>query len=130
MATTQDIQNAARELGKLIATHEAAVKFEATLKKLDADIEAQRVLNDYNRHLTMIAQKEQNSAPIEVEDKRKLEQLHNQVVQNPLLREFQVAQMDYVDLMRGVEEAMAGRPAAAPNVAATSPLVNPDLSGK
>ena len=68
MATTEQIIDAARELGKKIGAHEAAIKLESIAKKLEADVEAQRVLNDHNRHLQTLAEKEQAGTPIEVED--------------------------------------------------------------
>lgn len=130
MASTDDILSKARELGELIQQHEAAKKLEDVLKRLEQDEQAQRALNDYNRHLQTLAEKQQQGKPIEVEEKQQLEQLQKQVVMNPLLRDFQTAQMDYVDLMRKVDEAMTGRTGGAGGAGAeaTAPLVNPDLS--
>jgi cell fate (sporulation/competence/biofilm development) regulator YlbF (YheA/YmcA/DUF963 family) len=110
MATTQEILSAAREVGKLIASHDIARKLESAMSRLQGDVEAQRVLNDYNRHLQKLSEKEQSGKPIEVSDKQQLEKLQNAVIRNPLLRDFQMAQMDYLDLMRKVDEAMAGQP--------------------
>lgn len=134
MSSTEKILEAAKKLGGMIGEHEAAKKLEAATTKLQNDSEAQRTLNDYNRHLRMVAEKESQNQPIEVEDKHKLEELQNAVIHNALLRELQIAQMDFVDLMRRVDEAMQGPaattvlpPEAAPQTA-TSPLTNPDLS--
>ncbi|MCX5662655.1 MAG: YlbF family regulator [Planctomycetota bacterium] len=114
MPTTQDILDAAQKLGKLIASHDSAGKLEAAARKLQGDVEAQRILTDYNRHLEKVSEKEATGKPIEVADKQQLEKLQGAVVRNPILRDFQVAQMDYLDLMRRVDEAMAGgEPAAA-----------------
>jgi cell fate (sporulation/competence/biofilm development) regulator YlbF (YheA/YmcA/DUF963 family) len=110
MATTQEILKAAEDLGKLISTHETAKKFDDAVRKLQADVEAQRVLNDYNRQLQKLGEKEAAGKPVEVDDKRQLEKLQAAVIRNPLLRQFQIAQMDYLDLMRRVDEAMAGSP--------------------
>lgn len=130
MATTQEILAAAKELGKLIATHESSVQFEQTLRKLEADIEAQRLMNDYNRHMTGLAEKEAAGKPIEIADKRQLEKLQAGIARNATLREFQMKQMDYLDLMRRVDEAMAGDHAHAQGGgAAESPLTNPDTAG-
>jgi cell fate (sporulation/competence/biofilm development) regulator YlbF (YheA/YmcA/DUF963 family) len=109
MATTEEIISKAEELGKMIANHNAAQQIEKVAQKLEKDIEAQRALNDYNRCIAKIGERESQGKPIEVEDKRILEKLQQQVIMNPLLREFQVAQMDYVDLMRRVDEAMMSR---------------------
>ena len=109
MATTAEILEAARELGNLISRHEASTKLEAVAEQMDADTEAQRALNDYHRHVETLAKKEAERKPIEVEDKRRLERLQQAVANNAVLRNFQTAQMDYVDLLRQVDEAMTGR---------------------
>lgn len=136
MASTQEILDDARKLGEKIAEHDTTRKLERALKALDADTKAQRALNDYHRHIQAIAEKEQQGKPIEVADKKKLTELQNVVVTNAALRDFQVAQMDYMDLLRKVDEAMTGEvglpeettggPGGA-GAAAQSPLVNPDL---
>jgi len=124
MASTEQILQAARELGKLLASHEAAARFEAVIQKLQSDTEAQRLLNDYNRQMTTIAEKEATGKPIEVADKHQLQSLQQQVSANAMLRELQMAQMDYLDLMRRVDEAMSPMPAGeeAPGV----PVPGPD----
>ncbi|MCC7406895.1 MAG: YlbF family regulator [Phycisphaeraceae bacterium] len=122
MASTQEIITAAADLGKLIATHDAAKRFEDVLKKLSQDVDAQRLLNDLNRHATKISQKEMQGQPIEVHEKHELEKLRQSVARSAVLRDFQVAQMDYVDLMRQVDEAMAGRAGGPDAVGAASPL--------
>lgn len=109
MATTQEILDLAQALGKQIGTHEASIKFEKSLKLLQGDVEAQRLLNDYQRHMAKIAEKETKGDPIEVDDKRRLEDLQGQVISHPTLRDLQVSQMDYLDLMRQVDEVISGR---------------------
>lgn len=138
MATDDQIQKAATELGEMLGEHPKVGRLDAAIKKLKEDTEAQRAINDLNRHLQTVAEKEMAGQPIEVSDKRRLQELQNTVVHNLVLREFQLAQMDYVDLVRRLDDAMYGRSAAAAAVgvtggsgdpaAAESPLVNPDLT--
>lgn len=132
MAGTDQILTKARELGKLIAEHDAARKLADAVDRLKDDADAQRALNDFSRHLNALAEKQAAGKPIEVDDKRKLEQLQLAVAKNPLLRDLQVLQMDYLDLMRRVDDAIRdqGEPDGAElGAAATSAPVNPDPSG-
>ncbi len=133
MATTQEILDSATELGKKIASHDSARKLEDAMSRLRDDVEAQRLLTDYQRHLQTLGEKESRQQPIEVEDKRKLEDLQGKVIRNTILRDLQMAQMDHLDLMRRVDEAMTGDiedgGAQGQGHAATSPLVNPDVTG-
>jgi len=114
MASTDQVVDEAEKLGKLIADHPAAKKLEAVLERLEKDTEAQRVLNDYHRQLDKIAEKEQAGNPIEVEDKQQAEALRKQIIHNAVLRDLQMAQMDYVDLMRRVDQAIGGQAPAGP----------------
>jgi len=111
MTTTEQVLKAAKQLGQLIAEHEAAVKFESSIKKLQADLDAQRAMNDLNRHVAALAQKEAEGKPIEVEEKHKLADLQQVVSANPLLRELQVGQMDYLDLMRQIDQTISQKAA-------------------
>lgn len=119
MATDDQIMKAAGELGKLLGEHPKVSRLESAIGKLKEDVEAQRALNDLNRHLQAVTEKEMSGQPIEVADKRKLQELQTAVVHNLVLQEFQLAQMDYVDLVRRLDEAMYGRSAAAQAVGVT-----------
>lgn len=117
MPTTDDILTKAREVGALIAEHPTAKKLEDLATRLQADTDAQRAMTDYNRALEATAQKEAAGSPIEVDDKRRLEALQMAVIKNPLLRDFQVVQMDYMDLLRRVDDAIQGEGPAAGSTA-------------
>lgn len=142
MASTQEIVDAAKKLGRMIGEHDTSRKLASALKALENNIESQRAMTDYQRFLQSLAEKEATGRPIEVSDKRKLEELQRAVVLNPILRQFQTAQMDYVDLIRKVDDAMLGQSDLAATVGmgpaatsgggggAESPLINPDLSGR
>jgi len=108
MIDQQAILDAAAELGKLIAEHPATQKFEGLVKQLEADTDAQRLMNDLNRQNQTLTEKQAKGQPIEVDDKRKLQELQQSVGMNPILRDLQMAQMDYVDLMRKVDERIGG----------------------
>ncbi len=108
MATTQEILDAAAKLGKLIATHDAAKKYEQVLKRFSEDVDAQRLLSDMNRFTDGLAEKEAKGQPIEVSEKKQMAAFQEKVMQNAVIRDFQMVQMDYLDLMRRVDQAMAG----------------------
>jgi len=135
MASDEQIMKSAQELGKILGDHPKVARLEDAIEKLKGDIEAQRALNDFNRYLQTVSEKEMSGQPIEVSDKHKLQELQNAVVHNLVLREFQLAQLDYVDLVRAIDDTMYGRSAAAAAVGVTqrgdvadqaaSPLIDP-----
>ncbi len=126
MANTDEILRSATDLGKLIAKHNASIQLKDLVKRLRDDADAQRILNDYNRQVQNISEKEQDGKPIEVEEKHQLEKLRTKLIQTPILRDFQMVQMDYLDLMRRVDEAIQS-PMTPPQPAAVAedgPLPN------
>ncbi len=108
MPTTSEILDAAKKIGDMVAQHDASKRLESAIKALEKDPDAQRAMTQFNQHLQALAQKEQAGKPIEVADKRALETLQQAVVMNVNLRNFQMAQMDYVDLLRKIDEQITG----------------------
>ena len=108
MATTQEILQAAISLGKMVADHESAKRLEAAVKLLQNDLESQRLLSEFNKLMQTLSQKEASGRPIEVADKRQLEAVQSKIVKNPTLRQFQIAQMDHLDLLRKIDEIVSG----------------------
>ena len=108
MASTQDILDAAKKIGKLVADHDAMQRLQAVADKLRKDINAQRAMADFERLVHAIAEKESQGQPIEPGDKQKLDAMQKTVIQNPILREFQLAQIDVLDLRRKIDEAIFG----------------------
>ncbi|BAM03585.1 YlbF family regulator [Phycisphaera mikurensis] len=106
MSDKQAILDAATEVGKLLKGSDAVERLNAAAKAFRDDVTAQRTVVDFNRFLQTLAQKESQGQPIEVEDKRKLTELQDKVASDPQLRNMQKAQMDYVDLLRAVDQAI------------------------
>lgn len=136
MASTEEILQTAGKLGQMLATHPAAKKLEDVVRRLEADPAAQRVMADLNRMMQKLQEKEMTGQPIEVAEKRALDELQTAVIRNATLRDFQMAQMEYADLMRRVDEAMYGNAGGADagpgivtatNPAAAAPIINPDV---
>lgn len=108
MASEQEILDQATKLGELIAEHDAVKSFESAAKAFEADPSTQRTMTDYQRFAQALQQKAQQGSPIEVEDKRKLEELKQAMITNPLLASLKKAEMDYVDLLRKVDAVIVG----------------------
>ena len=107
--TDQQVLDAASQLGELLASHPKVAAFEAVVKKLETDTDAQRILTDLRRHQQAMGEKERSGSPIEVSDKHKLRDLQGAAAGNAILREMQTVEMDYVDLMRQVDAKISPR---------------------
>jgi len=98
----------ARRLGELIRSHPRYVKLREADTKVRDDKAATDALEAYNRAATQIARKEQGGQPVEVDEKRDLERLHNTVAANEAIKAFALTQADYAELMRKMNDAIFG----------------------
>jgi len=101
-----DITSLAERLGKAIADSPQAKRLHEARQGLHADKDLEKLLNDYQDQSEKIARLEGENKPVEVEDKHKLQGLHDRLVSSEPFKKFTAAQVEYMDLMRQVNEAM------------------------
>lgn len=131
MASEKDILEQATKLGELLAGHDALKQLASATKAFEADINSQRAMTDYQRFAQSLQEKAQQGGAIEIEDKRKLEDLQQAVITNPLLANMQRAEMDYLDLLRKVDGAIVGAGGAVggPAQPGPAPTAGPSILG-
>jgi len=99
-----EIERLAEELGKAIAAAPQVAKLREAQKALDGEEGTTQLLTDYQQQADKVAQLEADQKPIEPEDKRKLQDLHDALVASETFKKYTMAQVDYVDLMRTVND--------------------------
>src|SRR5580704_3273184 len=113
MADTQEIFQAAANLGALVATHPAIAAYKEIIRQLDLDVGAKTLLQQYEQLIELLSMKEQQMRPIEVSEKKQFEQLQQSIMMNQTLKKFGTAQQEYMELMKKVQEqineGMAGK---------------------
>ena len=101
-----EIIQMAERLGNAVARSAQASGLRAARKAFEAQPDAKKLLADYQAQADKIAQLEGQAKPVEVEDKHRLQELHDKLVANELFRKLTAAQVEYVDLMRRVNDAL------------------------
>jgi cell fate (sporulation/competence/biofilm development) regulator YlbF (YheA/YmcA/DUF963 family) len=96
----------ASRLGKAMADSPEAVALRAARVALNAEAELTSTLSEYQKQADKIAQIERQQKPVEVEDKHKLQELNDKLVASEVFKKFTAAQVEYVDLMRKVNDAI------------------------
>ena len=96
----------ASRLGQTIAESKAAKALQATRQAVDADKDLQQVMRDYRLQADKIRQLEQETKPIEPDDKRALEAMNQKLAASEKFKALTAAQMEYVDLLRKVNQAV------------------------
>jgi len=101
-----DITALAQKLGAAIAQSPQAVSLRAARKALDAQPDARKLMEDLHKQSEKIVALERQNKPVEVEDKHKLQEINDKLVANEAFKKHMVAQVEYVDLMRKVNQAI------------------------
>jgi cell fate (sporulation/competence/biofilm development) regulator YlbF (YheA/YmcA/DUF963 family) len=99
-----EILDLAAKLGKQIAADNRTKAFAAARKALDEDSAQQQLLADYEAQQRRIGELQAGGKPIEPEDKRKLQALHERVISSDAIKTLLASQADYVELMAHVSQ--------------------------
>ena len=86
-------------------------------------------MTQFSQTLQKLAQKEATGQPIEVAEKKQLQQLQTTLAHNLTMRQFQTAQMDFEDLLRQVDEAVSGPATEAAGVQQQQQAAAPGTGG-
>jgi len=100
----QDILEMAGRLGKQVAADARAQRLAKARTAFDGNVEARRLIDEYERQQNKVAELEMTGKPIEPVDKRRLMDLHQQVISSPVLKDLLKAQADYVEMMALISE--------------------------
>ncbi len=101
-----DITELAKRLGKAISESGEATNLRAAREEMNRHDEINQILKDYHSQADKIDKLEQEKKPVEVEDKQKLKELHEKLIASEVFKKFTAAQVEYIDLMRRVNETL------------------------
>jgi cell fate (sporulation/competence/biofilm development) regulator YlbF (YheA/YmcA/DUF963 family) len=118
---TQQILDMAEKLGDLIAQHPAVARFKAAQKSLSEDPEATRLLSDFERSLESLARQEQSGMPVSDAQQQTLQAAQARVASHLKIKALNLAQLEFVDLLRKVGQTYQKPLAASPSGAAGAP---------
>ena len=96
----------ARRLGQALVQHERFQRLRQAEQAVRNDPEARQLSHDLNAQMQKVSDLEARMAPIEPEDKRRLQELREKVHGNGALQELARAQADYLELMARVNEVI------------------------
>jgi cell fate (sporulation/competence/biofilm development) regulator YlbF (YheA/YmcA/DUF963 family) len=123
----EEIIKKANELGLMIKGTEISARFEEISKKIENDNEAKNLLEDYVKVTQEFQERESEGLPIEVEEKKKIQELSEKVAQNQLIKEFIATQTYFYNMMIQIQNAISdpkGEPVKA------SKIITPGGGGK
>jgi cell fate (sporulation/competence/biofilm development) regulator YlbF (YheA/YmcA/DUF963 family) len=104
----------AEKLGKQVAADPRGQNFAKARAAFEANLEARRLVGDYEKQQQKMAELEMSGKPIEPEDKRRLAALHQNVTAHPVLKDLMKAQADYLEMMTLISERIEREALGAP----------------
>jgi len=101
-----DVISMAEKLGTAIAQSPQALGLREARKAMQAQPDLVKLLDDYQAQTDKVAALEEQQKPVEVDDKRKLQDLHDRLVSSDVFKKYTAAQVEYVDMMRRVNHIL------------------------
>jgi cell fate (sporulation/competence/biofilm development) regulator YlbF (YheA/YmcA/DUF963 family) len=119
---TQQILQAAEKLGQMLKDHPTVERFKSAQKAVADDPEAGRLLAEFERQLETLGRQEQQGHPVTDAQRMQLESLQSKIVSHIKIKNLNMAQMEFVDLLRKISQTYQrpladGAPVAAPGPA-------------
>ena len=126
MATTDinEILSLAQKLGDLVAAHPAVAKYKEAQKMVAGDPDAGRLMSEFDRQLETLSRQEASGMGITDAQRRSLESLQSQIMSHIKIKNLNMAQVDFVDLLRKVNQTWQSKLAdgtTSPTPPATPP---------
>src|SRR5438477_5968867 len=120
---TDQIIQEAEKLGQLVSQHPAVARYKQAQKAVSDDPEAGRLLADFDRQLETLGRQEQSGMPVTDAQRMQLESLQSRIISHLKIKALNLAQVDFMDLLRKVSQTWQ-KPLAADGgtpVSAASP---------
>jgi cell fate (sporulation/competence/biofilm development) regulator YlbF (YheA/YmcA/DUF963 family) len=128
MADTQQIIDEATKLGQLVATHPAVARYKEARRAVDQDAEASRMLAEMDRQVEALPRQSQSGMQITDAQQQTLEALQNRIVSKLKVKALNLAQVDFVDLLRKVTQTIQRQVVDVPQGAAAGGSASPAQS--
>ena len=103
---TDQIIQEAEKLGQLVAQHPAVARYKQAQKSVAEDPEAGRLLADFDRQLETLARQEQAGMPVTDAQRMGLESLQGRIISHIKIKNLNMAQVEFVDLLRRVTQTI------------------------
>ena len=106
---TQQIIAEADKLGQLVAQHPAVERYKQAQKSVTEDPEAARAMQDFEKQLEALSRQEQTGMPVTDAQRQALESIQSRIISNIKVKNLNMAQVDFIDLLRKVNQTIQSK---------------------
>jgi cell fate (sporulation/competence/biofilm development) regulator YlbF (YheA/YmcA/DUF963 family) len=126
---TQQIMDEATKLGQLVAQHPAISRYKEARRAVDQDAEASRMLAELDRQIENLTRQSQAGMPPTDAQQQQLEALQGRIVSHIKIKALNLAQVEFIDILRKVSQTIQRQVADNPAGAAPAAGGGPKLAG-
>jgi len=126
---TQQIMDEAAKVGQLVAQHPAVARYKEARRAVDQDAEASRMLSELDRQIENLTRQSQAGMPPTDAQQQQLETLQGRIVSHIKIKALNLAQVEFVDLLRKVSQTIQRQVADNPAGGAPAAGGGPKLAG-
>ena len=106
MPDTQEILDAAEKVGQMVAKHPAVERYKQAQQSLSQDPDAGRLMNEFNRQIMTLSRQEEAGMPVTDAQRHQLEALQAQLASHLKVKALNLAQVEFIDLLRKVSDSI------------------------
>ena len=106
---TPQILAEADKLGQLVAQHPAVEKYKSAQKAVADDPDTNRAMAEFERQYETLIRQEQSGMPTTDAQRQQLEAAQSRIVSNIKVKALNMAQVEFMDLLRKVNQATLGK---------------------
>ncbi len=111
---TQQLMDEAGKLGQLVAQHPAVARYKQAKKSVEEDPEASRMLAELDRQIEALNRQAQSGLQPTDAQQQQLESLQNRIISHIKIKALNMAQVDFIDLLRKITQTIQRPLADAP----------------
>ena len=101
---TPQIMEAAEKLGELLAQHPTVARYKEAQKAVENDPEASRLMAEFGRQMESLERQMQSGMNVTDAQRQQLEALQSRIVSHIKIKALNLAQVEFMDLLRKVSQ--------------------------
>ena len=103
---TQQILDEASKLGELVKQHPAVSRYKEARKAVEQDADANRLMAEFDRQIETLSRQQASGMPVTDAQQQALESLQSRIVSHLKIKALNLAQVDFVDLLRKITQTI------------------------
>jgi cell fate (sporulation/competence/biofilm development) regulator YlbF (YheA/YmcA/DUF963 family) len=103
---TQQLMDEATKLGDLVAQHPAVARYKDARRSVEQDSDAHHLMAEFDRQIEGLSRQQAAGMPVTDAQQQSLESLQNKIVSHIKIKALNMAQVEFVDLLRKITQTI------------------------